>query len=72
MKVESGRGKKSIRGTGGKIIKSMPAQNENDLKSQENCRKEKQELDNKKTELAKYLSVFRKKRKNRKKEGKLK
>ena len=67
MKVESGRGKKSIRGTGGRIIKSVPTQNENDLKSQENCRKEGQELNIKKTELAKIFGRIQENIKNRKK-----
>ena len=68
-KLESGRGK-SLRGTGGRIIKNRPAQN--DLKSQESCREEKHVLDNKKTELAKIFERIQEKKKEQEKRRKIK
>ena len=63
MNAQSGLGNKYIRRTRSKIGNSKPTLNENDLKSQENRRKEGKELKNKETELAKIFERIKEKKK---------
>ena len=63
MNAQSCRGNAYIRRTGSRIGNSKPTLNENDLKSQENRRKEGKELKNKETELAKIFERIKEKKK---------
>lgn len=63
VNAQSGLGNKYIRRTGSRIGNSKPTLNENDLKSQENRRKEGKELKNKETELAKIFERIKEKKK---------